>query len=105
MDYGAHLPVIDFGFHEFSLERLSAYVRAARDLDFKAISTNDHLIHSRPWLDAPTALAAILCHSGHMAVGTSVSLLVVRGPVPDLGAIGVGVTMIGVGRRARRTLR
>ncbi len=60
MDYGAHLPVIDFGFHKFSLEWLSAYVQTARDLGFKAISTNDHLIHSRPWLDAPTALAAIL---------------------------------------------
>jgi alkanesulfonate monooxygenase SsuD/methylene tetrahydromethanopterin reductase-like flavin-dependent oxidoreductase (luciferase family) len=87
LDYGAHLPVIDFGFHEFSLERLSAYVREARDLGFRAISTNDHLIHSRPWLDAPTALAASLCHSGHMAVGTSVSLLVVRGPVPMAKAL------------------
>jgi alkanesulfonate monooxygenase SsuD/methylene tetrahydromethanopterin reductase-like flavin-dependent oxidoreductase (luciferase family) len=87
LDYGAHLPVIDFGFHEFSLERLSAYVREARELGFRAISTNDHLIHSRPWLDAPTALAAILCHSGNMAVGTSVSLLVVRGPVPMAKAL------------------
>src|SRR5436309_13751919 len=69
LDYGAHLPVIDFGFHKFSLEWLSAYVRTARDLGFKALSTNDHLIHSRPWLDAPTALAAILSHSGNMAVG------------------------------------
>jgi len=81
LDYGAHLPVIDFGFHKFSLEWLSAYVRTARDLGFKALSTNDHLIHSRPWLDAPTALAAILSHSGNIAVGTSVILPIVRGPV------------------------
>ena len=59
MDYGAHLPVIDFGFHKFSLEWLSAYVRTARDLGFKAISTNNHLIYSRPWLDAPTTPAEI----------------------------------------------
>ena len=82
MDYGAHLPVIDFGFHRVSLEWLSAYVRAARDLGFKAISTNDHLIYSRPWLDAPTALAAVLADSGDMAVGTSVILPIVRGLVP-----------------------
>jgi alkanesulfonate monooxygenase SsuD/methylene tetrahydromethanopterin reductase-like flavin-dependent oxidoreductase (luciferase family) len=82
LDYGAHLPVIDFGFQRFSLARLSAYVQTARDLGFKAVSTNDHLISARPWLDAPTALAASLSHSGDMAVGTSVVLPVVRGPVP-----------------------
>src|SRR5882724_2312613 len=82
MDYGAHLPVIDFGFQRFSLEWLSAYVQAARDLGFKAVSTNDHLIHSRPWLDAPTALASILSQSGNMTLGTSIILSVVRGPVP-----------------------
>ena len=103
MDYGAHLPVIDFGFHKFSLEWLSAYVRAARDLGFNALSTNDHLIYSRPWLDAPTALAAILSHSGNMAVGTSVILPVVRGPVQmaeALAAIDIlsnGRLFVGIG--------
>ncbi len=82
MDYGVHLPVVDFGFQRYSLERLSAYVRTARDLGFKAVSTNDHLISARPWLDALTALAAVLPPSGEMAVGTSVVLPVVRGPVP-----------------------
>ncbi len=80
MDYGAHLPVVDFGFHKFSLGWLSAYVRTARDLGFKALLANDHLIYSRPWLDAPTALTAILSDSGSMAVG-SVILAIVRGPV------------------------
>jgi alkanesulfonate monooxygenase SsuD/methylene tetrahydromethanopterin reductase-like flavin-dependent oxidoreductase (luciferase family) len=103
LDYGAHLPVIDFGFHKFSLEWLSAYVRTARDLGFKALSTNDHLIHSRPWLDAPTALAAILSHSANMAVGTSVILPIVRGPVQiakALAAIDIlsnGRLLVGVG--------
>ena len=41
MDYGAHLPVVDFGSHQFSLERLSAYVQTARDLGFKALSPYD----------------------------------------------------------------
>jgi alkanesulfonate monooxygenase SsuD/methylene tetrahydromethanopterin reductase-like flavin-dependent oxidoreductase (luciferase family) len=81
LDYGAHLPVVDFGFRKFSLERLSAYVRTARDLGFKAVLANDHLIYSRPWLDAPTALGAILSDTGSMAVG-SVILAIVRGPVP-----------------------
>lgn len=103
MDYGSHLPVIDFGNQRFSLERLSAYVRTARDMGFKAVSTNDHLISARPWLDAPTALAAVLSHSGDMAVGTSVVLPVVRGPVPmakTLAAIDIlsnGRLFVGVG--------
>lgn len=108
MDYGAHLPVVDFGFHEFSLDRLSAYVRAARDLGFKAVSTNDHLIHSRPWLDAPAALASILGDSGKMAVGTSVILSIVRGPVQvakTFAAIDIlsnGRLFIGVGPGSSR---
>jgi len=103
LDYGVHLPVIDFGFHRFSLERLCAYVRQAEELGFKAVSTNDHLIYSRPWLDAPTALAAVLSHTGKMAVGTSVALPVVRGPVQlakALAAIDIlsnGRLFVGVG--------
>jgi alkanesulfonate monooxygenase SsuD/methylene tetrahydromethanopterin reductase-like flavin-dependent oxidoreductase (luciferase family) len=103
MDYGAHLPVVDFGNRGFSLERLSTYVQTARDLGFKAVSTNDHLIAARPWLDAPTALASILSHSGDMAVGTSVILPIVRGPVPlakTLAAIDIlsnGRLFVGVG--------
>ena len=103
MDYGAHLPVIDFGNQGYSLEHLSTYVRTARELGFKAISTNDHLIHVRPWLDAPTALAAILSHSGNMEVGTSILLSVVRGPVQmakTLAAIDIlsnGRLFVGIG--------
>ena len=103
MDYGVHLPVIDFGSHGFSLERLLAYVQTARELGFRAVSTNDHLIYSRPWLDAPTALAAVLSHIGNMAVGTSVVLPIVRGPVQlakALAAIDIlsnGRLFVGVG--------
>jgi alkanesulfonate monooxygenase SsuD/methylene tetrahydromethanopterin reductase-like flavin-dependent oxidoreductase (luciferase family) len=86
LDFGAHLPVIDFGFRKFSSGWLSAYVRTARDLGFKAVLVNDHLIYSRPWLDAPTALAAILSDSGNMAIG-SVILAIVRGPMPMAKAL------------------
>ena len=103
MDYGVHLPVIDFGNQRFSLERLSAYVQTAKELGFKAVSTNDHLIFSRPWLDAPTALAAVLSHSGNMAIGTSVALPIVRGPVQlaktmaALDILSNGRLFVGVG--------
>jgi alkanesulfonate monooxygenase SsuD/methylene tetrahydromethanopterin reductase-like flavin-dependent oxidoreductase (luciferase family) len=103
LDYGVHLPVIDFGNQRFSLERLCAYVQTSRELGFKAVSTNDHLISHRPWLDAPTALAAVLSHSGNMAVGTSVILPVVRGPMQmakTLAAIDIlsnGRLFVGVG--------
>jgi alkanesulfonate monooxygenase SsuD/methylene tetrahydromethanopterin reductase-like flavin-dependent oxidoreductase (luciferase family) len=103
LDYGAHLPVIDFGFQRFSLERLSAYVQTAKELGFKAVSTNDHLVSARPWLDAPTALAAVLSHSGNMAVGTTIVLPIVRGPVQlakAMAAIDIlsnGRLFVGVG--------
>ena len=103
MDYGVHLPVVDFGSHQFCLERLTAYVQTARDSGFKALSTNDHLIAGLPWLDAPTALAAVLSHSGNLAVGTSVLLPVVRGPVPMAKALAAidllsnGRLFVGVG--------
>ncbi len=103
MDYGVHLPVIDFGFHRFSLKRFSDYVRKAEELGFQAVTTNDHLIYSRPWIDAPTALAAVLSSTKTMAVGTSVTLPIVRGPVPmakALAAIDIlsnGRLFVGVG--------
>ena len=90
MDFGAHLPLMDFGGHPFTLEHLTAYTETAAQLGFRAVSVNDHLVFSVPWLDGPTALAAVMEHSGEMTLATTVVLAVVRGPVPlakTLGAI------------------
>src|SRR5512147_1552356 len=46
------------------------------------------MVFSRPWLDSPTALAAVLSHSGGMDLATTVSLPVVRGPIPSAKALG-----------------
>jgi alkanesulfonate monooxygenase SsuD/methylene tetrahydromethanopterin reductase-like flavin-dependent oxidoreductase (luciferase family) len=82
MDFGAHLPLMDFGGNPFSLEHLTDYATTAAQLGFRALSANDHLVFSVPWLDGPTALAAIIGCSGGMTLATTVSLPVVRGPVP-----------------------
>src|SRR5205823_910883 len=90
MDIGAHLPLMDFGGHPFTLEHLVEYTKTAEQLGFSAVSVNDHLVFSVPWLDGPTALAAVMEHSGGMTLATTVALAVVRGPVPlakTLGAI------------------
>jgi len=90
MDFGAHLPLMDFGGHPYTLDHLVAYTKAATQLGFSALSTNDHMVFSVPWLDGPVALAAALEHSGDMTLATTVALAVVRGPVPvakTLGAI------------------
>jgi alkanesulfonate monooxygenase SsuD/methylene tetrahydromethanopterin reductase-like flavin-dependent oxidoreductase (luciferase family) len=90
MDFGAHLPLMDFGGNPYSLEWLNAYTRTAAALGFRAVSVNDHMVFSAPWLDGPTALAAVLEQSGDMTLATSVSLVVVPGPVAlakTLGAI------------------
>jgi alkanesulfonate monooxygenase SsuD/methylene tetrahydromethanopterin reductase-like flavin-dependent oxidoreductase (luciferase family) len=90
MDIGAHLPLMDFGGHPYTLEHLVEYTKTAEELGFSAISVNDHMVYSVPWLDGPTALAAVMEHSGAMTLATTVALAVVRGPVPlakTLGAI------------------
>jgi alkanesulfonate monooxygenase SsuD/methylene tetrahydromethanopterin reductase-like flavin-dependent oxidoreductase (luciferase family) len=81
MDFGAHLPLIDFGGTPQSLRDLAKYADAARDLGYVAITANDHLAYPRPWLDGATALASVLAQSGDMRLMTTVTLPVVRGPV------------------------
>jgi alkanesulfonate monooxygenase SsuD/methylene tetrahydromethanopterin reductase-like flavin-dependent oxidoreductase (luciferase family) len=82
MDFGAHLPLMDFGGNRYTLEHLAAYTETAARLGFSALSANDHMVFSVPWLDGPTALAAVIGHSGTMTLATTVSLPVIRGPVP-----------------------
>src|SRR5580765_8279191 len=81
MDLGAHLPLADLGDGTPSLDDLRAYVRSARELGFTTVSANDHLVWRRPWLDGPTALAAVASEAGPMALATSIALPVVRHPV------------------------
>lgn len=103
MDYGAHLPLMDFGGNPYTLEHLLAYAQTAERLGFKALSANDHMVFSVPWLDGPTALASVLAHSGRMDLMTSVSLPVVRGPIPLAKSLGAmdrlsgGRMIVGVG--------
>jgi alkanesulfonate monooxygenase SsuD/methylene tetrahydromethanopterin reductase-like flavin-dependent oxidoreductase (luciferase family) len=87
---GAHLPLMDFGGHPYTLEHLTGYARTAARLGFHALACNDHMAFSVPWLDGPTALAAVMGQSQDLMLATTVSLPVVRGPVPlakTLGAI------------------
>ena len=82
MDLGIHLPLMQFGAERLSFGRLKQAVDAARDCGFAAVSANDHFIYSTPWLDGPTALASVIERSGEMTLATTVSLAVLRGPVP-----------------------
>ena len=109
MDFGLHLPLLDFGGNPFTLEHLISYAETGQELGFSALAANDHLVYAKPWLDGPTALAAVLSHSGRMDLATTVSLPVVRGPVPlakSLGAIdrlsgGRLIACVGPGSSAR----
>ena len=82
MKLGLHLPLMEFGDEGLSLERLTRATDAARDCGFAAISANDHFLFSTPWLDGPTALAAVIERSGRMRIGTTIALVSLRGPVP-----------------------
>ena len=81
MELGVHLPLMEFGDEGLSLERLTRVVEAARGCGFAAISANDHFVFQTPWLDGPTALAAVIEQSGAMELATTVSLVALRGPV------------------------
>ena len=82
MELGVHLPLMEFGDEGLSLARLTRTVDAARECGFAAISANDHFLFQTPWLDGPTALAAMVERSGAMELATTVSLVALRGPVP-----------------------
>jgi alkanesulfonate monooxygenase SsuD/methylene tetrahydromethanopterin reductase-like flavin-dependent oxidoreductase (luciferase family) len=103
VDFGAHLPLMDFGGNAFTLDHLAAYTGTAARLGFRVLSVNDHMVFSVPWLDGPTALAAMIEHSGTMTLATTVSLPTIRGPVPLAKALTAidrlsdGRLVVGVG--------
>jgi len=80
VEYGAHLPLVDLGAPR-SLPALGAYVRTAARLGYRYLCANDHLVFDRPWLDGPTALAALIEASRDMTLVTTAGLAVLRGPV------------------------
>jgi alkanesulfonate monooxygenase SsuD/methylene tetrahydromethanopterin reductase-like flavin-dependent oxidoreductase (luciferase family) len=103
MEFGAHLPLMGFDDIPFTLRRLRDYARTAVESGFTMLTANDHLLYSVPWLDGPTALAAVLAEAEGVTLATTVALPVVRGPVAlakSLGAIDLlsgGRLVAGVG--------
>jgi alkanesulfonate monooxygenase SsuD/methylene tetrahydromethanopterin reductase-like flavin-dependent oxidoreductase (luciferase family) len=69
-----------FGREPYSVDALVTYVRTAVDLGFDAVCANDHVVFGSPWLDGPTALAAVLGCSGDALLVTTAANPVVRGP-------------------------
>jgi alkanesulfonate monooxygenase SsuD/methylene tetrahydromethanopterin reductase-like flavin-dependent oxidoreductase (luciferase family) len=73
---------MQLGDEGLSLGRLERAVDAARECGLAAVSANDHFVFSTPWLDGPTALASVIERTGDLTLATTVSLAVLRGPVP-----------------------
>ncbi len=103
VEFGVHLPLIDLDGRPSTLARLTAYTREAAGLGFRYLCANDHLVYRRPWLDGPTALAAVLEASGDMTIATTVTVPVLRGPAPTarlltaLSVLSGGRLVAGVG--------
>ena len=103
MEFGAHLPLIELDGGASSLAGLRDYAKAAAGLGFTFLCANDHLLYARPWLDGPTALAAVVEHAEGMTLATTVCLPVIRGPVQTaktLAALDIlsgGRLVVGVG--------
>ena len=102
VEYGAHVPLVGVGGPR-SLPTLGAYARTAARLGYRYLCANDHLVFGRPWLDGPTALAALIEASQDMTLVTTAGLPVLRGPVQlakTLAAIDIlsgGRLVAGVG--------
>lgn len=94
---------MEFGGEGQSLSRLARAVDAAREGGLAAVSANDHFLFQTPWLDGPTALAAVVDRSGAMELATTIALVTLRGPVPlakTLAALDVlsdGRVIAGIG--------
>ena len=103
MEYGVHLPLIEFEGAGQTLADLRAYARHAAALGYRYLCANDHLLFGRPWLDGPTALAATIEASAGMTLATTVCLPVVRGPVQSAKTLAAidrlsgGRLVVGVG--------
>src|SRR3954451_5372049 len=103
MELAVHLPLMELGSEGQSLARLMGAVDAARQCGFAAVSANDHFLFQAPWLDGPTALAAVVERSGAMELATTVALVTLRGPVPlaktlvALDVVSGGRVVAGVG--------
>jgi alkanesulfonate monooxygenase SsuD/methylene tetrahydromethanopterin reductase-like flavin-dependent oxidoreductase (luciferase family) len=82
LELGIHLPLMEFGDEGQSFARLGSAVDRARECGFAAVSANDHFVFQTPWLDGPTALAAVIDRSGAMELATTVANVALRGPVP-----------------------
>ena len=97
MELAVHLPLMEFGDEGQSLARLTRAGDAARECGFAALSANDHFLFQTPWLDGPTALAAVIDRSGSMELATTVALVALRGPVPLAKAL-VALDVLSGGR-------
>ena len=85
-----HLPLMDFGGQRFGIEHLVEYVEVATALGFDAIAVNDHMVFAVPWLDGPTALAAVVSCSGQaqlLAGGSSRGLGLARPSVTTRASV------------------
>jgi alkanesulfonate monooxygenase SsuD/methylene tetrahydromethanopterin reductase-like flavin-dependent oxidoreductase (luciferase family) len=82
VELALHLPLMDFEGEGLSLGRLTSALDAARECGFAGVSANDHFLFPRPWLDGPTALAAVIDRSSPMELATTIALVALRGPVP-----------------------
>jgi alkanesulfonate monooxygenase SsuD/methylene tetrahydromethanopterin reductase-like flavin-dependent oxidoreductase (luciferase family) len=97
VDLGVHLPLMQFGEERLSFGRLVGAVDAARECGFAAVSANDHFVFRTPWLDGPTALASVIERSGELTLATTLSLAVLRAPVPLAKAL-AAIDLLSEGR-------
>jgi len=72
MEFGVHLPQMTWSGEEpASLAALTRIADPADRLEFAWLTSNDHLVYARPWLDGPVALASVLQASDAAVSGSN----------------------------------
>jgi alkanesulfonate monooxygenase SsuD/methylene tetrahydromethanopterin reductase-like flavin-dependent oxidoreductase (luciferase family) len=108
MRFGAHLPLALFSDRAASVHDLTDYATKAEELGFQVLAANDHLVFTRPYLDALASLAAVIGSTRSTTLMTTIALPVVRGPVQlaktltTIGVLSCGRLVAGVGPGSHR---
>jgi alkanesulfonate monooxygenase SsuD/methylene tetrahydromethanopterin reductase-like flavin-dependent oxidoreductase (luciferase family) len=97
VEFGVHLPLIGWPDRPLDTSLLGSIALLAERAGYATLCANDHLTYPRPWLDGPTALAAVAPITATIGLMTTVALPVVRGPFAVAKTL-AGLDLISGGR-------
>lgn len=114
VSFGVHLPtrMLPGGERQpASHAVLVSIVDAAKDAGLASLWVTDHIVHSDPWMDCTSLLAAVACRAGEqgLTIATGIVVLPLRHPIAlaqsfaTLDTLNDGKLIIGLGEGSSRS--